>query len=300
MKIMISGGTGFVGQGLIPKLLSGGHEVVVLSRSNSSESGRVRIVQWEMRSDGDWTSELADTEAIVNLAGENIASGRWTEKKKRKLLNSRTNTTRALVEALRKSQRRNVHFVSASAVGYYGSRGDEVLDEESGPGEGFLAEMAVQWEGAAMAASDFATVTICRLGVVLGDGGMLGRIEKIFRLYLGGRLGNGRQWMSWIDRNDLADLFVWLLERKEGTAGIYNLVSPNPVTNRRFTDLFARAVGRPAPFVVPRFALELALGEMARELLLVSQRVHPSRVSSEGFQFLHPTLESSLGRIYGA
>ena len=295
----MTGGTGFVGQALIPKMIGEGHEVVVLSRSGSSQAGGARTVEWSMKSDGDWVRELVDVDAVVNLAGESIASGRWSAEKKRSLIQSRTATTGAVVEALRKANRRNVHLVSASAVGYYGSRGDEILDEQSGPGEGFLAEMAVQWEAAAMRAADFAKVTICRFGIVLGEGGMLDRIDTLFRFYLGARLGDGKQWMAWIDRNDLADLIVWLLQREGDVAGVYNAVAPNPVTNRRFTDLLAKAVGRPAPLVVPKFALELAMGEMARELLLASQRVQPARAQEEGFHFLHPKLESSLGRLYG-
>ncbi|HVR44428.1 MAG TPA: TIGR01777 family oxidoreductase [Thermoanaerobaculia bacterium] len=296
MKIVISGGTGFIGEALV-RDLAGAHEVVVLSRS----PGRVRVgrgVGWDASPGGAWEGELGDAGAVVNLAGESIGEGRWTEKKKRALVESRLNATRALVGAMRARPREGRVLVSASAIGYYGDRGDEVLEESSPPGDDFLARLCRQWENEAREAESVGRVVITRFGIVLGrDGGALPRMALPVRLFVGGRVGSGEQWMSWVHRRDLVRLVRWAIERRDAS-GVYNVAAPNPVKNRELIAVLASVLHRPAIFPAPAFALRIALGEMADALLLSSQRVVPRRASIEQFTFDFPDLKRALRDIY--
>lgn len=280
MNISISGASGFIGRHLMKSLAQAGHSLRALSRHTPP------------------AESLREADAIIHLAGEPVAQ-RWTAAAKQRILDSRVVGTRNLVEALAALPRRPEALICASAIGYYGSRGDEVLTESSAPGSGFLPEVCVAWEREALAAEAFGIrVVRVRTGVVLdANGGALVRMLPPFRMGLGGRLGSGRQWMSWIHLEDLAALFQFAVESQ--VRGPLNAVAPNPVTNSDFTRELAHALRRPAVFPVPEFALKMLFGEMA-DVLLASQRVAPAAAEAAGFRFrfpqLAPALESLLRR----
>ncbi|HUP64502.1 MAG TPA: TIGR01777 family oxidoreductase [Thermoanaerobaculia bacterium] len=295
MKIVVAGGTGFIGEPLVVELQRLG-EVVVLSR-NPSKVRRGRGVAWDGRSQGPWSEEVREADFVVNLAGDNIGKGRWTASKKRRLRESRIDATRALVGAMSAAPRSGRAFVSMSAIGFYGDRGDEILDESSPAGDDFLARLCRDWEMEAQKAEG-ARVVIPRCGVVLAkDGGALPPLAMPIRLFVGGRLGPGDQWMSWVHRDDVIRFIRWAIEGK--AEGVFNVTAPNAVTNREMTREVAGMLGRPAFFPAPSFALRLIVGEMADALLLGSQRVIPRRASIEQFVFQHRELRSALRAIYG-
>lgn len=292
MKIAISGGSGFIGQAVAQKL-SAGNDLVILSR-NPAKVRVGRGVEWHPGTEGPWQREVADADAIINLAGENIGAKRWSDERKRELRESRINATRALAEVVRRNRKADRVFVSASATGVYGDRGDEVLDEGSSVGEGFLAELARDWEREARLAEDAARVVITRFGIVLAKhGGALPRMMTPFRLGVGGRVGSGDQWWSWIALDDVVALVEWAVN-VPAARGIYNATAPNPVTNREFTRALGAAMRRPTIFPAPNFALKAMLGEMADELLLASQRVLPNRTMGDGFKFVYSNVNEAL------
>lgn len=298
MKIVVSGGTGFIGEPLCRSLLDRGEEVMVLSRSPEKVAVGQGI-EWHPPEPGEWQRHVYEADVVINLAGENVASGRWTEARKRRLRDSRVAVTRSIVESFRNGPPRPRRLLNASAVGYYGDRGEMVLDETAVRGTGFMSDMGVEWEQAAREAEDVAKVTIMRFGVVIGKGGgALGAMIPIFRLGLGGRLGSGDQWMAWIDRRDLIGAINWILDDNSRT-GVYNLASPNPVRNRELTHALGSALRRPAILRVPAFALRLVMGEMADEMLLVSQRMVPARALDEGFRFEFPDIHRSMKTALG-
>lgn len=294
MKVLVSGSSGLVGSALVRKLKGTGSEVGRLVRTTSTENPL--DVPWK-------PGELLDPElisgfdAVVHLAGRNLA-GRWNLQMKREIRESRLQGTatiaRAVAAAYRASGRPSV-LISASAIGYYGSRRSELLTESSSGGTGFLAELCRDWEAAATPAAEAGVrVVLPRLGVVLsGEGGALARLLPIFRLGLGGRVGNGRQYWSWITLEDVAGAIEFAIDNPS-LSGPVNLTSPNAVTNAAFTAALARALRRPALLPVPAFALRLALGEMADEALLASQRVQPEKLLKAGFPFAHPQLDEAL------
>ncbi len=294
MKIVVAGGSGFLGEPLVRRLVARGDDVTVLSRNPSKvEAGRG--VAWDARSQGAWSADAAAADAIVNLAGENIGDGRWTDARKKRIVASRLDATRALVEAVRNEPSRKRTFVNASAVGLYGDRGDETLTESSPRGRGFLADVVEQWEAAAREAESVARLVILRFGVVLArDGGALKKMLLPFKLGAGGPVGSGQQWMSWIDRDDVVRLVEWAIDN-DSARGVYNGTAPEPVRNRDFARELGRALHRPAFMPTPAFALRIAFGEMADELLLDGQRVIPERVLRDGFTFERSTLGESLG-----
>jgi uncharacterized protein len=306
MKILVTGSTGLVGKALVSALAKEGHSVCRLVRPGTNANDDVGgfNVAWNPVT-GELGGAAVGPDAVVNLAGAPIGNGRWTLKRKEELRASRVNTTRALIEAIGRMNAKPAVFVSASAIGYYGNRGDEELSEESVAGDGFLAEIAKEWEAEALKAEAWRTrVVLARFGIILAkDGGGLPKMVTPFRLGLGGRLGSGKQWMSWIALEDVVGILKLCLERTpiQGAvdfapiSGAINVVSPQPVTNAEFTKTLASALHRPAIFPAPPFALRLALGrEMADALLMASQRVVPRKLQQAGYTFQFPTLASAL------
>ena len=296
MRVLITGGTGFVGQVLGPRLADSGHEVVVLSRQSRPALPR-GVSRAVTRLDGE---DPASYDGVINLAGEPIGDARWTESRRRLLRESRVSTTARLVEWMAKSPRRPAALVSASAVGWYGEQGDREITESTPPTPGFTHELCEAWEREAERASALG-VRVCRMriGVVLDrDGGALAKMLPAFRLGAGGRLGSGRHWFPWIHREDMAAICQWLLER-DGAQGAYNCSAPHPVTNADFTRALGRALGRPTVLPMPAAALKLLFGDLA-ELLLVSDRMLPARLLAEGFRFRYPELDAALAAIFRA
>ncbi|MBU2547348.1 MAG: TIGR01777 family oxidoreductase [Proteobacteria bacterium] len=295
MKVFLTGASGFVGRGLARFLTGQGHQVLLLTRSagNRPDPGPGSSwVEGDPTRPGPWQDAAAEAEAAVNLAGESIFT-RWTPEIKDRILESRVRATRNLVDALTSRGRATV-LLSASAVGYYGFRGDEDLDESGTPGRDFLAEVTRQWEAEALGAEARGVRTaVMRFGIVLSaDGGALGRMLPLFRVGLGGRLGSGRQWFSWIHRHDLVRAVQFVFERPEAK-GAYNFTAPHPITNREFTRALARVIGRPAILPAPGFAVRLALGEFG-SVLLEGQKVVPRKLLDLGFDFEFPEIEPAL------
>ena len=299
MHVVVTGATGFVGRPLVRSLLARGDSVTVLTREPGRAAERLSagcaVAPW--RDDtGVEPAVLRDAGAVVHLAGAGIADHRWTDGYKRTIRESRVATTRSLVTAIGAlpSAARPRTLVSASGVGFYGDRGDETLDESSAPGTGFLPEVCIAWEKEAFAAVDLGVRAVAlRTGVVLDPhGGALAKMLTPFRLGVGGRVGSGRQWMSWITLDDLVALYVFALDRPE-LSGPVNAVAPTPVTNAEFTRALGHALGRPTVLPAPAIALRAALGEMAG-LLLEGQRVLPTRARAAGFGFRHPELSGAF------
>ena len=297
MKILVSGSTGLVGSALVPFLSTGGHEVIRLVRGRPQPGEAA--VPWDPQAGTIEAAGLEGLDAVVHLAGENVA-GRWTAAKKARIRSSRVAGTRLLAEALAGLKRPPRTLVCASAIGYYGDRGDEVLREETPSGAGFLAEVCREWEAAARPAAEKGLrVVHLRIGVVLSPaGGALARMLTPFKLGLGGRIGAGSQFMSWIAIDDLTGAVHHALTT-ESLRGPVNAVAPRPVTNREFTKTLGRVLGRPTLFPMPAFAARLAFGEMADELLLASARVEPAKLVTSGYRFRAPELEGALRRLLG-
>ena len=295
MKILVTGGTGFVGQSLCPALAADGHEVVVLTRQSAPRlpNGGVSAVT---RLDG---LDASGFGGVINLAGAPIGDARWTLERKRQLLDSRVNTTARLVEWMARAKRRPPVLVSASAVGYYGEQGDRPVTEDTPPTPGFTHDLCAAWEREAAKAGEFGVrVCLMRIGVVLDQGGgALAKMLPAFRMGAGGRLGAGKHWFPWIHRADVTAICQWLLDNDKAR-GAYNVGAPNPVTNAEFTRALGRALGRPTVLPMPEAALKLLFGEMS-ELLLVSDRMLPKRLLDEGFEFRYPDLDRALANIFG-
>jgi hypothetical protein len=295
MHVLITGGTGFIGRAAVKALLAQGHAVAVLTRDRARAA---RILPPGTTTVDTWAGLAPD--AIVNLAGENLGAHRWNAARKRAFVESRAGTTRALVAWLATLRRKPAVLVSGSAVGYYGARGDEPLAEDAPPGDEFQSELCAQWEAAAQQAEALG-VRVCRIrtGIVLGaGGGALAAMKLPFALGLGGHLGDGAQWMSWIHRDDLVSLILWLLAA-DGRAGAWNATAPAPATNRQFARALAASLHRPAIFPMPAPVVRLLVGEMAH-LLLTGQRVLPARAQAEGFSFRYPDLRGALAAVWDA
>jgi uncharacterized protein len=298
MRVVLAGGSGFVGAAVSRELLDAGHAVSVLTRNTraarSRMDPRVELVEWDGRSSGAWERVMDGAGGIFNLAGETIAAQRWSGERKQRLRASRLDPTAALVRGLEKAADRPAVLVSASAVGYYGARGDESLTEDAVPGQDFLAVLCQEWERAARAAEALGVrVVRMRLGIVVGAGG--GALEKMllpFRMFVGGPLGNGRQWVSWIHRDDVAGIFRFALEN-DAVRGALNATAPEPVTMAMFCRTLGRVLGRPSWAPVPALALRLVLGEMA-SILLTGQRVEPHEALRLGYRFRFARLEPAL------
>jgi hypothetical protein len=291
MKVLVSGSNGLIGRAFMESLFAGGHEATRLTRGNRVVAPRVL---WNPVTGSLEPRLLEGFDAVVHLAGENIA-GRWTPALKEKIRDSRVKGTAFLAQALAGLARPPRVFVCASAVGYYGDRGEEVLTEESGPGEGFLPEVCRAWESAGdPAARRGIRVVHLRFGVALSRrGGALAKMLLPFRLGLGGRLGSGRQWWSWVSLEDARGAILHAIQT-ETLSGPVNVTAPAPVTNAEFTRALGRALRRPTLLPLPAFLARLALGEMADSLLLASARAEPQKLLSTGYRFRHPTLSSAL------
>jgi uncharacterized protein (TIGR01777 family) len=300
MRVIVTGSTGLVGGALVRSLLADGHEVTRLVRGDAQgfRAPGTAAVHWNPDGGAIDAKELEGHDAAVHLAGESIADGRWDEGKKRRILESRVKGTRLFAETLAGLERKPGVLVSASATGFYGNRGAEVLREESASGDDFLSEVCREWEKATLAASRAGIrVAHVRIGVVLSaDGGALPKMLTPFKLSLGGRVGSGRQYMSWITLEDLIGVIKRALT-DESLRGPVNAVAPNAVTNEEFTKAIGRVLGRPTFLSMPAFAARLAFGEMADALLLSGSRVEPARLTEAGYEFKHPEIEGALRHV---
>ena len=297
MKILITGSSGLVGTALVSALARGGHTVCRLVRPQSPGGEGAKegfVVAWNPAT-GELGGAGVGADAVVNLAGASIADGRWTTQRKELLRSSRIETTRALVGALAKMNARPSVLVSASAIGYYGDRGAETLTEDSKPGGDFLAGLAQEWEAEALKAEALGIrVVLARFGIILAhEGGALPKMMPPFKIGVGGKLGSGQQWMSWVTLEDVVGILRFAIENAS-VRGAINIVSPQPLQNAAFTYVLAKAMHRPALFPAPAFALRLALGEMADALLLSSQRVLPPAIEKLGYRFLHSDLSAAV------
>jgi len=293
LKVLVSGSSGLVGSALLPALRAAGHDVKRLMRGAVAPPDGISWNPAEPLP----PESVSGFDAVIHLAGESIV-GRWTEAKKHRIIDSRVPATRHLANALTMAPQRPRVFICASAIGYYGDRGEESLREDSPSGEGFVGEVCRQWEAAAQSVKNAGIRDVqIRTGIVLSAaGGALAKMLPPFRMGVGGNVGNGRQWMSWIDLRDEVGAIEHLLT-KDSISGPVNVISPNPVRNAEFTRILASVLHRPAVLPIPAFAARLAFGQMADELLLASQRVEPSKLVSSDYKFQRPDLRSSLESI---
>jgi uncharacterized protein (TIGR01777 family) len=300
--ISIAGGTGFIGRHLSEELLKDGYKVLISSRNPDrvrDEFKNFEIFKWNPLTE-DFPAEIIErSDVVLNFIGENI-SKRWTEDVKRKLRESRIISTRKIVNSFSRVDSKGKLFISASAIGIYGSKRDELLDENSSLGDDFLAQLCRDWEAEARKAEQYGVrVAILRIGIVLGkNGGFLARLYPLFKLGLGGKIGDGRAWMSWIHIDDLARVVKFGVENENFT-GVYNVVSPKPVTNEEFTKIFAKVLKRPAILPVPVFALKILFGKELTEIALTSSiRVKPARLLEARFEFKYPEIELALRDLF--
>ena len=299
MKILITGGTGFVGTQLTSRLIQDNYEVTILSRS-AKPTGEIpkgiSYLQGDPTQQGSWQEAIKNHDAVINLAGASIFA-KWTEEHKKAIRESRVSTTRNIVEGIPSHPQKQFTFFSTSAVGYYGFCGDEELTEESPHGDDFLARIASGWEGEALKAKEMgARVVITRFGIIMGEkGGALGQMIPLFKKYIGGPIGSGRQWFSWVHIKDLAEAFTFLLKHPE-IPGPVNVCSPNPVRNKDLAKALGRALHRPSFMPAPGFMIKLVLGEFG-SVILEGQRVIPKRLLDSGFAFQYPKIDKALQEI---
>ncbi|MYL83881.1 TIGR01777 family protein [Desulfovibrio aerotolerans] len=302
MRVVIIGGSGFIGRALTRSLVGDGHLVVVVSRTGAGRApaGGVSFAPFDGKSGQGWAEHCDGAAAVVNLAGENIASGFWSATRKQRILESRVDAGRAVMDALERVSHRPAVLVQGSAIGYYGDRGDAPTDEDTPRGTGFLAEVAQAWEASTAAAQALGVRrVVARTSVVLGAaGGALPRMLAPYRFFCGGPLGSGRQWFSWIHLNDEIRAIRFLMEQEQAS-GPYNLAAPQAVTQADLAAALGKALSRPAWLRTPPAVLRLVLGEMGQELLLNGARVAPRRLTELGFTFRFPTLAAALAEILG-
>ena len=296
MRLVITGASGFIGTALCAALLQQGHALTLLTRGapRDANTGTKRWLQWTPGTLREWDVALDGADGVINLAGEPIAKKRWTRAQRRLIERSRIDATRALVQACAKAKQPPKFLINASAVGYYGPRGDEIVTEETPPGDDFLGVVCRRWEEEAKKAEELGVrVVLPRIGVVLGPGGgALGKMAVPFRFFAGGPLGSGQQWISWIQLEDLVRLILELIHNPRAQGAI-NATAPNPARNKEFSRTLGKAMQRPSWAPVPGFALRLAVGEMA-DMLLTGQRVVPAGAEKFGFQFRYPNLQQAL------
>lgn len=296
MDVLVSGSTGLIGSALVSALEEGGHRVRRLTRSGGSSED---VVRWDPSAGEIDAGRIEGVDAVVHLAGENIA-GRWTDAKKARIRDSRVRGTRLLAETLARLPTPPAVMVSASAAGYYGDRGNELLSEESAPGDNFLAGVGQEWEAAADPAREAGVrVVNPRFGIVLStEGGALGTTLPIFKLGVGGKIGSGRQYWSWIAIDDVVGAILHVLT-KDSLEGPVNVTVPDPPTNAEYTRVLGRVLGRPTVFPLPAPAARIMLGQLADELLLASQRIEPARLKETGYSYRYPELEGALRHLLG-
>lgn len=295
MRVVITGGTGFIGRKLSMALVAKGYQVIALTRSGRpSDISGVRNVVWDGRSSEGWEDFADGAHAIVNLAGENIASGRWTADKMKSIESSRINAGKAVCEAVYRASNKPAVVIQASAIGFYGPRDNEPVNEEIGPGKSFLAELSDRWESSTLQVEEFGVRrSIIRTGMVLGNGGALAKMLTPFKLGLGCFLGDGHQGVSWIHIDDQVRAIIFLIECS-GCHGAYNLSSIHPVTSNKFNHALGRVLGKKVRMRVPAFILKMMLGQMAEEVLLSGQFVLPERLITAGFNFEYINIEDAL------
>ena len=298
MNILVTGASGMVGSALVPILAARGHRVVRMVRGRPAQGAQE--IYWNPDAGDIDAPSLPGLDAVVHLAGENIGAGRWTGARKRRILDSRVTGTRLLAGTLSRLERPPKVMISSSAVGYYGDRGAEILREDSSPGSGFLADVCRQWEEAASKAGEGnIRLVLVRTGMVISaGGGALARMLPAFRLGFGGRLGSGKQYISWITLEDLLEVFLFALSQP-ALSGAVNAVAPTPVTNTEFTRTLGRLLSRPTLIPVPSLVIRLMFGEMGEQVLLASTRVDPARLTQARFQFRFPELEGALRQCLG-
>lgn len=303
MKIAITGATGFVGSRLVVKLHDRGDDILILTRNPDkarriypkSIYPKIEIIPYIATESGDWQKEISGCDAVINLAGEPI-SERWTGEAKRAIVASRQIGTEKIVEAIAMADQKPKVLINSSAIGYYGTSETASFDENSPPGGDFLADVCKKWETAAQKVKDYGTrLVILRTGIVLGNGGALGKMIPPFKLFAGGPIGSGRQWFSWIHRDDLINLIIYCLDR-QGISGTFNATAPNPVRMKEFCQILGEVMNRPSWLPVPDFALEILLGEGAK-IVLEGQEVLPKATQAIGFDYRYPNLEAALEEI---
>ncbi len=292
IKVAIAGGTGFVGSALVRRLQALGHSVVILTRDPAAAQQKLKLDNLTFLGSSDWEAGIATCDAVVNLAGEPIAEHRWTPAVKQQILDSRVQTTQRIVAAVNAATLPQV-LVNASAIGFYGTSEGDRFDETSPAGKDFLAEVCTQWEAAAQAVTR--RLVILRLGIVLENGGALGKMLTPFRMFAGGPIGSGKQWFSWIHRDDLVNLIVRAIETPD-MQGTYNATAPNPVRMTEFCQVLGKALNRPSWLPVPPFALEALLGDGAM-VVLEGQQVLPDRLVAQGFPYQFPSVEGAIKAI---
>ncbi|GAB4131978.1 MAG: TIGR01777 family oxidoreductase [Cyanobacteria bacterium J069] len=304
MKIAVTGATGFVGVRLVERLQQEGHSVVVLTRSQAhgdrvfpkSAFPKVEVVEYSPLESGDWQRALSGCDGVANLAGAGIADERWTPERKQEILDSRKVGTEKIVEAIAQANPKPSVLVNSSAIGYYGTSETATFDESSAPGDDFLAQVCQAWEAAAESAKNSGTrVVILRTGIVLGMGGALGKMLTPFRLFAGGPLGTGRQWFSWIHRDDLVNLLIKALT-DSSLSGTYNATAPHPVRMAEFCQTLGQVMGRPSWLPVPAFALEALLGDAA-QVVLEGQQVLPKRTQETGFTYQYTAVKEAIEAV---
>lgn len=294
MNVLITGGTGFIGKALSRELVSSGHNVIITTRRQTDSKEKLT---WNLPALIP-SDTMSNIDAVVNLAGESIASGRWTKTRKERIMSSRTNITRALVQSMQNANPKPKVLISASAIGFYGPRGDEFVTEDTPPGTDFLADVCKAWEAEALKAEEMGVrVVPVRIGGVLeSDGGALPKMIMPFKFFLGGPIGSGKQWFSWIHRDDITGIIKYALEN-ELISGPINLTAPEPVTNKEFSSALGRAISRPSWLPVPGFIVKLTLGELG-DIILTGQRVLPEKALKAGYKFKHPDVDEALRTIF--
>jgi uncharacterized protein (TIGR01777 family) len=301
VRILVAGGTGFIGRPLVKFLVSEGHQVIVLTRNPHDAAkrltGGVEVEEWDAFTPGPWTSRVSETDAIINLVGERLDAKRWTEAQRKRIVDTRVDVTRVLIQAIGQARHKPATLVNASAVGYYGSTGEEEVTENSPGGRGFLAEVCGRWESEARGAEQYGVRTVLlRTGVVLGErGGVLNRMVPPFRFFIGGPIGSGNQWLPWVHRDDVLGVLQFVLSTR-GLSGPVNVVAPESVSMRQFCAALGRVLHRPSWMRVPSFVVRLAFGEMGG-MVLEGQRVVPMVLQKSGYSFRYPSLDRALENV---